>query len=224
VEHLREGPAIGRDPPILGGVWVNIALWEVQTGEVEQLAIGDKVEGLGVRATFWDLEPTDHDEGVLELRGLTPSGEAAPYYRVMGTVMWTREPHSLVLRVGSFSVVAEPHAVGVSDDDTPDSPALEPLVPEVRLPEVGERVALVARLSKMLHYEPEAFGYPDVSREWAVRGLRVEHREVVPSPAYPGGSEPGRILRVVEIPRMLRWADAPRQGHASYLLDLVPTL
>jgi hypothetical protein len=96
-------------------------------------------------------------------------------------------------------------------------------MPEVRLPQVGERVALVTGLSSMLHYEPDAFGYPDVSRPWTVRGLKVEHREVVPSPAYPGGSEPGRILRVVDIPRMLRWADAPRRGHASYLLDLAPT-
>jgi hypothetical protein len=130
-----------------------------------------------------------------------------------------------VLKVGSFSVLAEPQAIGPAAEDVgPDEPPLEPLMPEVRLPEVGDRVALVARLSSMLHYEPEAYGYPDVSRDWKVRGLRVEHREVVPTPAYPGTGEPGRILRVVEIPRMLRWADVPREGHASYLLDLVPTL
>jgi hypothetical protein len=138
---------------------------------------------------------------------------------VVGTVDWTCEPHSLVVRVGSFSVLAEPRAVGLAEDT---GPPLEPLVPEVRLPEIGERVSLVASLSSMLNYESDAFGYPDVSRDWRVAGLKVEHRELVPSPAYPGGSEPGRILRVVPIPRMLRWADAPRQGHASYLLDLVP--
>jgi hypothetical protein len=206
-------------------VWVYVAVWEVQTGEVEQLAVGDKLRRLGVRATFWDLQPTDKDEAVHELRGAAPSGEKSPYYRVVGTVAWTREPHSLVLRVGSFSVLAEPQAIGPAAEDVgPDEPPLEPLMPEVRLPEVGDRVALVARLSSMLHYEPEAYGYPDVSRDWKVRGLRVEHREVVPTPAYPGTGEPGRILRVVEIPRMLRWADVPREGHASYLLDLVPTL
>jgi hypothetical protein len=203
-------------------VWVYVAVWEVQTGEVEQLAVGDRVEWLGVRATFWDLEPTEADEGVLELQGPTPSGDESPYYRVVGTVDWTCEPHSLVVRVGAFSVLAEPQAVGVAAKVQPNRRPLEALVPEVRLPDVGERVALVASLSSMLPYEPEAYGYPDVSRDWVVRGLRVEHREVVPSPAYPGGSEPGRVLRVVEIPRMLRWADAPRQGHASYLLDLVP--
>lgn len=200
-----------------------VAVWEVQTGEVEQLAVGDVVARLGVRATFWDLEPTDEPEGVLELRGPTPSGEHSPHYRLVGTVDWTREPHSLVLRVGQFAVVAEPRAVGLVEDAGPDRSPLEPLMPEVRLPDVGQRMAVVASLSSMLHYEPDAFGYPDISRDWRVRGLKVEHRELVPSPAYPGGSEPGRILRVVAIPRMLRWADAPREGHASYLLDLVPS-
>jgi hypothetical protein len=204
-------------------VWVYVAVWEVQTGEVEQLAVGDTVERLGVRASFWDLEPTEEREGIVALPGATPSGERSPHYRLVGTVTWTRDPHSLVVRIGTFSLLAEPRAIGLAEDARPDGSPLEPLMPEVRLPEVGQRVALVARLSSMLHYEPDAFGYPDVSRDWTVAGLKVEHRELVPSPAYPGGSEPGRILRVVPIPRMLRWADAPRQGHASYLLDLVPT-
>jgi hypothetical protein len=205
---------------------VYVAVWEVQTGEVQQLAVGDRLPRLGVRATFWDLQPTDEREGILELRSPTPSGERSPHYRLVGTVEWTCEPHSLVLRVGTFSVLAEPLAVGVGEDAEPVAAARaarELLTPDVRLPEVGQRVALVARFSSMLHYEPDAFGYPDISREWRVRGLKVEHRELVPSPAYPGGSEPGKITRVVAIPRMLRWADAPRQGHASYLLDLVPS-
>ena len=204
-------------------MWVYVAVWEVQTGEVEQLAVGDPVDRLGVRATFWDLEPTEEDDAILELRGPTPSGEQSPFYRLVGTVEWTCEPHSLVVRVGDFSVLAEPRAVGLAEDTDLDGKPLEPLMPDVRLPEVGERVALVARLSSMLHYESDAYGYPDVRRDWKVRGLKVEHRELVPSPAYPGGSEPGRILKVVAIPRMLRWADAPRRGHASYLLDLVPS-
>jgi hypothetical protein len=194
----------------------------VQTGEVEQLAVGDRLDRLGVRATFWDLEPAHEDHRVLELPAPTPSGDDSPYYRLVGTVDWTCEPHSLVVRVGSFSVVAEPRAVGVAGNAREDGPPREALVPEVRLPDVGDQVSLVASLSSMLHYEPEAYGYPDVSRRWAVRRLRVEHRELVPSSTYPGGSEPGRVLRVVEIPRMLRWADAPREGHTSYLLDLVP--
>lgn len=204
-------------------MWVYVAVWEVQTGELEQLAVGDLVQRLGVRATFWNLEPTDDEEGVVELTGPTPAGAESPHYRIVGTVDWTMEPHSLAVRVGEFSVVAEPQAVGVAHHAAHGERPVEALVPEVRLPAVGDRVALVATLSSMLPYEPEAYGYPDVSRDWCVRALRVEHRELVPSPAHPQGSEPGRIVRVVEIPRMLRWADAPRQGHASYLLDLVAT-
>jgi hypothetical protein len=202
-------------------MWVYVAVWEVQTGEVEQLGVGDTLDGLGVRASFWTLERTDEDEGVTELPAPNPSGDDSPHYRVVGTVAWTREPHSLVVRVGSFQLVAEPTAVRPDDTIGASGPPLEPVFPEVGLPAVDDRVGLVATLSSMLDYEPDAFGYPDVSTRWSVRGLRVEHRELVPSPAYPGGNEPGRILRVREIPRMLRWADAPRNCHGSYLLDLV---
>lgn len=204
-------------------MWVRVAVWEVQTGEVSQLGVGDTIARLGVRATFWTLEPSDEDDGVSELPGADPSGDDAPYYRVVGTVAWTCEPHSLVVTVGSFQLVAEPMAVGTADLYRRHEPPLEPVLPYVGLPDVGDRVALVARLTSMLEYESDAFGYPDVGREWLVRRLRVEHRELVSSTAYPRGSEPGRILRVVEIPRMLRWADAPRDGHASYLVDVVPT-
>ena len=196
---------------ILGAMWVYVAVWEVQTGEVEQLAVGDVINGLGVRASFWTLEQTEDEEGVAELPGPDPSGDASPHYRVTGTVVWTRDAHSLVLRVGSFTLLAEPLAVWAADAYGANGP-----------PDVGHRVAVVATLSSMLDYEPDAFGYPDVSTHWSLRGLRVEHRELVPSPAYASGDVPGRILRVMEIPRMLRWADAPRDCHGSYLLDLVP--
>jgi hypothetical protein len=200
-----------------------MAMWEVQTGEVDQLAVGDTVAGLGVRAAFWNLEPTDEGEGIAARPGAAPSGERSPHYRVIGTVEWTREPHSLVIRVGTFLLLAEPRVIGQAEDAGPDASPLEPLMPAVRLPEVGQRVALIASFSSMLNYELDAYEYPDVSRDWTVAGLKVEHRELVPSPASSGGTEPGRIVRVVPIPRMLRWADAPRQVHASYLLDLVPT-
>jgi hypothetical protein len=204
-------------------MWVYVAVWEVQTGEVQQLGVGDTLGRLGVRATFWTLEPTDEEEGVIELTGPNPSGDASSHHRVVGTVAWAREPHSVAVTVGSFQLMAEPQPVGVSDSFGPEGHPLEPVFPEVGLPEVGDRIALVATLSSMLDYEFDAFGYPDVSHDWSVRGLRVEHRELVPSPAYPGGTEPGQIVRVVDIPRMLRWADAPRDRHASYLLDLVAT-
>jgi hypothetical protein len=202
-------------------MWVYVAVWEVQTGEVQQLGVGDTLDGLGVRASFWTLEQSEEDEGVVELPGPNPSGDASPHYRVVGTVAWTREPHSLVVSVGSFQLVAEPTVVPRADSFGPNGPLPEPTFPDAGLPAVGDRVALVATFSSMLDYEPDAFGYPDVSTHWSVRGLRVEHRELVPSPAYPGGNVPGRILRVMEIPRMLRWADAPRDCHGSYLLDLV---
>jgi hypothetical protein len=203
-------------------MWVYVAVWEVQTGEVRQLGVGDHLERLGVRATFWTLERSDEDSGVTELPGPNPSGDHSPYHRVVGTVVWVREPHSLVVDVGPFHLLAEPPPVGVDASSGSEASGLEPVFPDVGLPSVGARVALVARLTSMLDYEFDAFSYPDVTHDWSVRGLRLEHRELVPSTAYPGGTEPGPIMRVVEIPRMLRWADAPRDCHAGYLLDLVP--
>ena len=92
-----------------------------------------------------------------------------------------------------------------------------------RVPAVGERVSVVAGLQVMAAYEIEAFDFPDVRRDWLVRGLKVEHRELVTSPEFPDTREPGRVLQVDDIPRMLRWADASGRDHATYLLDLEPS-
>src|SRR3982751_6036527 len=118
-QYRLGGPGVRQ---ILAHMWVYVAVWEVQTGEVQQLGVGDTLDGLGVRASFWTLEQSEEDEGVVELPGPNPSGDASPHYRVVGTVAWTREPHSLVVSVASFQLVAEPTAVPRADSFGPNGP------------------------------------------------------------------------------------------------------
>ena len=80
-------------------MWVYVAVWEVQTGEVRQLGVGDTLEHLGVRATFWTLEPSDEAEGVTQLPFPNPSGDPSPHHRVVGTVAWVREPQAIHITV-----------------------------------------------------------------------------------------------------------------------------
>jgi hypothetical protein len=187
-------------------VWTYLDVWLVQTGEIPQLAVGDTLEALAVRAMWSTIDPTEMDEGVSETSASALPGEDAPRHLLVGTVTWRRPPRVLAVRVGSFEVLAEPCVGGA----------------EARLPEVGQRVAMDVSAYAVPDYEIEADDLPDVRRDWSVRGLRVEHRELVSSAAHPGSSEPGRVLKVVQIPHMLRWADAPRGTHAGYLLDLAP--
>jgi hypothetical protein len=201
-------------------VWTHLPVWVVQTGEVPQLSIGDTWEHLAVRATWSSMRPADQDDGIVPLAADT--GET-PRYGVTGLVTWTRPPRSLVVGTGSCDLLVEPEAVGRATEPGPNGPPLEPVFPDVDLPHPGERRSFeMTSCSAMLDYEIEAFGYPDVRRDWRVCGIKVEHRELLASPAYPGGSEPGRVLRVQTISRMLRWADAARREHASYLVDVQP--
>jgi hypothetical protein len=188
-------------------VWTYLDVWLVQTGEIPQLALGDTLGSLAVRAVWSTITATDEDEGVGDAPTSARGDEGSPRHRLVGTVTWRREPRLLAVRIGSFEVLAEPRSTVAAP-----------------LPEVGERVALEASAYAVPDYEIEADDLPDVRRDWSVRGLRVEHRELVDSMTHPGSTEPGRIVKVVEIPHMLRWADAPRGAHAGYLLDLVPTL
>jgi hypothetical protein len=186
-------------------VWTYLDVWLVQTGEIPQLAVGDTLAGLAVRAVWSTIETTEEDEGAVAAPA-SPLDDESPRHRLVGTVTWRREPALLAVRVGAFEVLAEPRAEATT----------------ARLPDVGERVAMEVSVYAVPDYEIEADDLPDVRRDWSVRGLRVEHRELVSSMTHPGSTEPGRIVKVVEIPHMLRWADAPRGAHAGYLLDLAP--
>jgi hypothetical protein len=196
-----------------------LPVWVVQTGEVPQLAVGDTWEGLAVRGTWWSFGPATGEDGVTDL----PAHDGgSPHQEITGVVTLTREPHSMVVRAGTCQLLMEPKALTPLVDPGPDDPPAEQVFPDVVLPERGTRWSFEGVCTAMLDFEVDDVGCPGLRRDWTVRRLKVEHREYVPSPSYPGGSEPGRVLRVDTIERMLRWGDASRREHAIYLVDIEP--
>jgi hypothetical protein len=187
-------------------VWTHLAPWLVKTGEVPQLEVGDTLRDTGLHAACWTLSEPTALPGVAERPGEDPAGDASPHYDLTGTVEWAGDD-SLVLRVDDVRVIATPR---------PGSGA------GFGGREVGSTVTAVATLEAMGLYDASAVDAPDVRCDWLVRAIRVEHRALVPTPGFPGQSEPGRIMRVDEIGRMLRWADASTKDHTTYLLDLEP--
>jgi hypothetical protein len=188
-------------------VWTHLASWLVKSGEVEQMEPGDTFSKVAVRAACWSVAGAEGPDAVELVAGPDPTGEPSLHYAITGVVEWCREPSSMLVRSGDRAFVAEPRE---SDD------------PDFRLPEVGEHVTVVATLEAMGAYETDAFDYPDQRRDWLVRALKVEHRELVTSVEFPDTREPGQITRIDDIPRMLRWADATSRDHATYVLDLEP--
>jgi hypothetical protein len=187
-------------------VWTHLASWLVKTGEVPQLEIGDTFPEVAVRASCWSVTRSSGPDGVMQLPGPDPAGDASLHYALTGVVEWGRKPDALLLRVGQLTFLAEPR---------------EGL--DFSVPAVGERITVLATLEVLQAYETEAFELPDIRRDWRVGGLKVEHRELVAAAEFPDSRVPGRILQVDDIPRMLRWADDSRRDHATYLLDLEPT-
>jgi hypothetical protein len=188
-------------------VWTHLAPWLVKTGEVPQLEVGDTLREVGLRAACWSLTGALGAPGVAERPGDDPAGDPSPHYDLTGTVEWVGGVDAVLLRADDLRVIAAPR---------PGCGAQFPL------PEVGTTVTVVTTLEVMGLYDASAADAPDVCRDWLVGAIKVEHRALVPTPGFPGQSEPGRIVRVDEIGRMLRWADASSKDHASYLLDLAP--
>ena len=187
-------------------MWTHLAPWLVKTGEVPQLEVGDVLRGAALHASYWSLVGARGPEGLTELSGPDPAGEHSPHYELTGTVASLADGSTeVVLQVDGLALVAGPRVEGHQSGFQP--------------PEAGQRVTAVARLEALSLYDA---GAPDVRRDWLVRALKVEHRAPVPSPGYPGQTEPGAIVRIDDISRMLRWADASSKDHASYLLDLEP--
>jgi hypothetical protein len=199
-------------------VWTHLASWLVQSGEVPQLEIGDTFHEVALRAACWTVGDASGADGVVELPGPDPTGDRSFHYAITGRTEWGREPSTVLLRVGHLAFLAEPRE---ARDDEQLTPGWQPA--GFRVPAAGERVTVVAGLEVMAAYETDAFDYPDVRRDWRVRALKVERRELVTSAEFPDTREPGRIFQVDDIPRMLRWADASGRDHATYLLDLEPS-
>lgn len=205
-------------------MWAHLQNWIVQDGEIPELQAGATVRDHALRASCWSIEESTAPEGCTELPGLDPSGDNAPHYEVTGTVEWGQEPSSVLLRVGVFQVLAEPHSVRRVPGTARRNYALERYSPNFFVPAPGARVSVVCRLEVMAAYESEdGFGHADIRRDWLVRHLKIQHRPLVPIACHEAESNLGKVARVNSIERMHAWADENGEDHVTYLLDLEPS-
>ncbi len=188
----------------------------VQDGEIDELAAGDLLCGVALRASCWSIREARDADGVHELTGADPAGELTPHYALTGTAGWGRPPSSTVLLVGNVEVLAEPNRFREVPGLEPGGP--EPYSPDFMVPPVGARVTVVARIEVMADYEADGFAFPDLRRNWVVRQVKLERRSLVKAGARE--MRRGPITSVERIDRMQRWADEGEGQHVSYLIDL----
>ena len=201
-------------------MWTYLENWLVQDGEIPELQAGDVLQHVAVRASCWGITESHAPEGLSELQGPYAAGDAARHYELTGTVEWGREPSTVLLRVGPFHVLAEPNSYRGVGSSTGDVAGLEPYAPNLRVPALGTRVTVFCQLQVMADYETEAFDFPDARRDWQVRRVRLEHRNLVLNPSENDGLSIGDVVAVVDIDRMRRWADDNAGSHVTYCLDL----
>jgi len=201
-------------------VWTYIANWLVQDGEVPELYAGARLNRTALRASCWSIREARQAQGVQELSGNDPDGERTVHYEVTGTVEWGSEPSRVLLRVGEFHVLAEPNTFR----EVGDEGGLEPYSPTFWVPAVGAQVALTCKLVVLASYESDSellgFEEPDIRRDWLVKGVKVEHRPMVPISGRHAPYGPGAIGRVDDVDRMHRWADEAEHELVTYLVDL----
>jgi hypothetical protein len=203
-------------------VWTYLQNWLVQDGEIPELIPGAELSDVAVRASCWSIRESTETVSVKELQGPDPDEEATAHYGVTGVVAWGREPNALVLDAGAFQLMAEPNTFRQARGNLHHYDGVEPYSPDFFVPAAGTRVTVVCKLQVMADYEsdPDAFGFPDVRKDWIVKQLRLEHRALLP--VTKGGSRIAEITRVDDITQMRRWADDSEHGHVTYIVHIQP--
>ncbi len=190
--------------------------WIVKDGAPE-LALGDHLRGVGLRADCCSLGPARAAaDGVVELVDLGGAqGPGSHRYELTGVAGHAEDVRSERGPVGAEFVITAGDQAFFARTRGPAS--------EVA---VGSRVTAQGTLSVVADYEWDAFGLPDLRTDWYVRRLAIEHRLIDYAPSSPGGvlaGHPGKVLRSFEIERMSRWDDDRIPGiMAWYLLDVTP--
>ena len=204
-------------------MWAHLQNWIVQDGEIPELHTGSTLHDHAVRASCSSIRESPGPEGVTQVPRPDTSGDNAPHYELTGTVEGGEEPSSVLLRVGGFRVLAEPISIRLVPGTSSENYVLERFSPDFFVPAAGTRVAVVCRLEVMADHETEdAFGVPDLRRDWVVRHLKIQHRALVPVPGQKRAWNVDKVLRVDNVERMHRWADEKSHDPITYLLDLEP--
>ena len=202
-----------------------MANWLVQDGKVPELHPGAVLRNVALRAASSSLQESSETEGVKDHPGTGHDSELGLRYDTPGTGEAAGEPGSVILRVGTFRVLAEPDRVRQVGEEG----ALERHSPDFAIPAVGTRVTANCTLEVMAAYETDDrfLGVPvaGLARDWQVERIQLARRALTPTPGQRGDYSVGPLLDLTDIPRIHRWGDdsQPDTQHVAYLLDLHAT-
>jgi len=90
-------------------MWACLASWLVQDGEVPELRLDAQLRQAALRASCWSIAGSERAEGVRALNTHTAEDGLPERYTVTGIVEKADEPNSVLLRVGSTHLFAEPN-------------------------------------------------------------------------------------------------------------------
>lgn len=198
-------------------MWTYLSDWLVQDGEIPELAAGDRLADVALRAAFWTIRESREPSRATLCTGPDPAGEITTHYELTGTTERVWPPNASIVQVGNVIMLAEPKSVRPVPGT---GGALERFSEDCIVPPVGVWVTATARVEVMAHYETEDLDYPKLRQDWLVEGVKLERREFVRTGVH--SVRPGPIAALEEIGRMRRWADQIECQHLSYLVDLVP--
>jgi hypothetical protein len=201
-------------------MWVYMETWIVQDGAPE-LGRGSCLPGVGLRADCLSVGPPGTlVDGIAELAdrggGLWPGGYL---HELTGLAGAARD-------VYSGEGPAHRHAGSEFMLSTGDLAFIARTAGRASVVAAGSRVTAQCMLSVVADYEWDAFGLPDLRRDWCVRRLKIEHRQIDDVHGGPGqalAGHSGKVLRTFEIENTSRWEDDRDSTiMAWYVLDLAP--
>lgn len=199
-------------------MWTYLASWVVKDGDAPELRVGDVLRDRVLGASCWTLRESADRDGITEHPTPHPSA-GLPGVNVTGTSIWGAGAGEALIRVDSWHVLAQPD--GSREVNGPHGIVYQPYAPGFRVPAPETRVTAQGRLRVLPSHEEDDLGLPGLGRDWLVRRIQVEHRELLPDlTGGPSNRTVGDVVGLVEIEQMQRWADDNRRDLATYRLDL----
>jgi hypothetical protein len=195
---------------MIAGVWVYVPTWLVQDGEIPELAAGARLRSVGLRLVAAGLRAAvGAADGVVWV-AQPDQNESAFGYEVTGAAGVPRDVHAHTGRPESGGAITR---VGAEFSLTAQEQGFVVLAPGAAADyRAGDRLTVRGALWVVAGYEWDAFGLPDLRRDWRINAVKAEH-----------GSA-GEVTAVLDLNRMRRWDDDTSSPPVTvdYVVDLSP--